>query len=308
MMRVTGEEARKLFTVPADSVHDSRLAWSPDGHRIAFASVNRSGDQYSIQSYDLSTGQVNMVLTDSKAGDFCLTQDGRIVYSRLEDPPNEKSANLWAAAIDWQTGRLHRAPRRLTNWPGSLFSSLGSSADGTRLFFIRLHYLNSVYVGELSDGGTRLRNARRFSSEQWTNWPTGWTRDSQAVFFNSDSNGRPDIYRQPMDGREAVHLTNGNGLRRDARLSPDGKWLLYFSWTSEQRGTVPRQGLLMRARSEGGPSQAIFPVNGYSGRAPNRASDQRLRGREPVVPLSFRFWCSMRVDGRHRWPDSIHCV
>jgi Tol biopolymer transport system component len=67
-------------------------------------------------------------------------------------------------------------------------------------------YQNSVCVGQLADGKTRLVNPRRFSFEQWTNWPKAWRLDSQAVFFNSDSLGRPDIFKQPIEGREVVAL------------------------------------------------------------------------------------------------------
>jgi WD40 repeat protein len=242
------------------------LAWFPDGRRIAFASASRAGDEFLIQSYDLDTGQTSVILSDPKAGDFCLTRDGRIIYSRLEVGPNEKSANLWEVGIDLRTAQIRGAPKRLTNWPGSLFSALGSTRDSRRLFFIRLHYQNSVYVGQLEENGTRLENPRRFSFEQWTNWPTGWSRDSQAVFFNSDSRSRPDIFEQPIGGRDVVPLAKGKDERRDARLSPDSKWLLYLEWPLEQGKLARGKGRLMRAGVNGGPIQAVFPVPGYSNR------------------------------------------
>ena len=263
-VKTTGDEPRKLFSISPDSVHDSRLGWFPDGRRIAFASASRAGDEYSIRSYDLSSGQTTLILSDPKAGDFCLTRDGRLIYSRLEDAPNEKSANLWELRIDLRTAQTHGVPRRLTNWPGSLFSALGSTADSSRLFFIRLHYQNSVYVGQLEDNGTRLANPRRFSFEQWTNWPTGWSSDGQTVFFNSDREEHEDIFQQPVVGREVLALATGTDERRDGRLSPDGRWLLYLSWPMQQG--KPGTGRLTRARMEGGPAQAVFPVAGYSKR------------------------------------------
>jgi len=144
-MKATGEEPRKLLSASqASSVHDRRLAWFPDGRRIAFASASRAGDEFLIQSYDLDSGKTSVILSNPKAGDFCLTRDGRIIYSRLEDGANEKSANLWEVRIDLRTAQIRGAPERLTNWPGSLFRALGSTLDSRRLFFIRLHYQNSV--------------------------------------------------------------------------------------------------------------------------------------------------------------------
>lgn len=266
IMKTTGEEPRKLLGVSADSVHDARLAWFPDGRRIAFASASRAGEAFSIQAYDLETGRTSVILSDPKGGEFCLTPDGRMIYSRLEDAPNEKSANLWEAEIDFRTAQIRGASRRLTNWPGSLFSALGSTRDGSQLFFIRLRNQNSVYVGQLADSNTRLKDPRRFSFEQWTNWPSGWTLDSQAVFFNSDSRGRPDIFQQPIGGRAVVALAQGSGERKDARLSPDGKWLLYLSWPSDNGNVVRGAGRLIRSSVDGATSQVVFPVTGYSNR------------------------------------------
>jgi hypothetical protein len=64
------------------------------------------GDAFSIQSYDLETGRTSMILSDPKAGEFCLTRDGRMIYSRLEDAPNEKSANLWEVGIDLRMAQI----------------------------------------------------------------------------------------------------------------------------------------------------------------------------------------------------------
>lgn len=204
-----------------------------------------------------------MILADPKVGAFCLIRDGRIIYSLLEDPPNEKAANLWEDGIDLRTGRVRGAPRRLTNWPGSLFSSLSGTADGSRLFFLRLHYQNSVSLGRLEENGTRLVDPRRFSFEQWTNWPTGWSRESQAVFFNSDRAGRQEVLQQPAAGRDASALVGGSDEKRDGRLSPDGRWLLYLAWPGRHGG---RNGRLMRAGVRGEPEQTVFPVSGYSRR------------------------------------------
>lgn len=288
VMKVTGEDSRKLLSIPRDSVHDSRLAWFPDGRRFAYARASRAGDEFSIRSYDLATGKSDVILSDPKAGDFCLTSDGRLIYSRLEAAPNEKSANLWESDIDLTTGRLRGAPRRLTNWPRSLFSALGSTRDSRRLFFIRLQYQNSVYIGELQAEGTQVVRPRRFSFEQWTNWPTGWSRDSEAVFFNSDSRGLPDVFKQAVDGRHVVALADSRDERRDARLSPDGKWLLYFEWPHGPAGTARGQGRLMRVRAGGGPSHNVFPVTGYTSRVRT----------DPMVSISAEghpaFRCSLQ--------------
>jgi hypothetical protein len=262
-VKIDGKNPHKLLSLPPDTIHDIPLKWFPDGRRIAFSTAGRNNNEFSIQSYDIDTGQTRVIIADPKVGTFCLTPDGRIIYSRLEDPPNEKSANLWEDGIDLSTAHVRGTPRRLTNWPGSLFASLAGTADGSRLFFLRLHYQNSVYVGRLAENGARLVDPRRFSFEQWTNWPTGWSRESTAVFFNSDRAGRQEVLQQPVAGRDASALVGGSDEKRDGRLSPDGRWLLYLAWP---RGHNGASGRLMRAGVAGEPEQTVFPVSGYSRR------------------------------------------
>lgn len=277
IMKANGEEPRKVLSVPLESAHDARLAWFPDGRRIAIASANRVGDEFTITSYDLDSMRSSVILSDPKGGDFSLARDGRIIYTRLESAPNDKSANLWEVRLDTRTGRILSSPRRLTQWAGFLFGSLGSSADGRRLFFIRLQYRNNVYVGDLEENGARLTSPRRFSFEQWTNWPTGWTRDSQAVFFNSDRDGKTNIFQQPIGGAGSVDaLVRSEDEKMDARSSADGRWILYLAWPRIQGKVQTSGGRLMRTGVRGQPAQMVFPVAGY-------ASHLRL---DPLVSIS----------------------
>ncbi len=271
IMNATGEDQRKLLAAPLDGAHDARLAWFPDGRRIAY-STNSS--DFSIENYDLSTGHRTVMLTDRKGGEFCLTADGRLIYTRLEDPPNEKSSNLWEVGYDTRSGQIRGSPVKLTNWSGFLFSSVGTSADGSRIFFLRLHYQNNVYVGELVDNGTRLTDAKRFSFEQWASWPTGWTRDGLDVFFNSDRDGQPAIFRQSITARDAVRLAQDEVEQRDARISPDGQSLLFLEGSPNQKSDM--RGHLIRAGLDGGQKMVLFSVYGHS-------SPKRI---DPLVSVS----------------------
>jgi Tol biopolymer transport system component len=290
IMKVKGDNARKLFNVAADTIHDSPLAWFPDGKHIALATTSRTRNDFSIRSYDTATGETGTILSDPRGGPFCLTTDGRMIYSRLEDSPNGRSANLWEVPLDLQNARVRGMSRRLTNWPGSLFDSLESAAGGRRLFFVRLHYQDSVYVGRLEEDGARLAGPRRFSFEQWESWPTGWNIGSQAIFFNSDRFGRRDIFQQSLGAGDPGTLADGPGERRDARLSPDGKWLLYLAWPPQSAGALGN-GKLIRVGIHGEAAQTVFPVSGYS---------TRMRS-DPLIPISAEghpaFRCSSATQG-----------
>lgn len=116
----------------------------------------------------------------------------------------------------------------MITWPSSNLQLLSATADGSRLVFLKSSYQSQVYVGELEDGGTRLKLPPRVLTHgEAIHRPTGWTPDSKAVLFFSDLNGSWDIYKQALDKDEPELLISGPGFKLDPRLSPDDKWILY---------------------------------------------------------------------------------
>ncbi len=269
-VNASGEGARRIVDAPIGYKLSEGIAWSPDGRRIAYG--KRKPDEFSIESYDLGTGQNSVILSDPKGGSFCWTRDGRFVYARHEDPPNETSANLWETRVDSRTARTRGTPRRLTNWGGYLFDVLSTGAGGARLSFARKRFRSIVYVAELEDGGARLRRPRRLTFDEWINWPTGWSQDSRSVLFTSDRGGRLDIFRQNVEAPVPLAIVNGGEERRDARFSPDGRSILYMTSASTRGQSQSAEGRLMRVAIGGGASQPVLVVSGYP--APTQVSSE----------------------------------
>ncbi|MEK7406164.1 MAG: hypothetical protein AAB225_13750 [Acidobacteriota bacterium] len=292
-----GREPRQLLAARPGYYFIEALAWSPDGRRIAFGRRSQAGDEFAIESLDLNTGRTAVILSDPKAGTFgafCWARDGRIIYARLEDPPNEKDSNLWDISVDPRTGQVRGQPRRLTNWGGFLFGSLAVSADGKRLFSVGMRYRSDVYLAALEGSGARFTTPRRLTFEEWINRPTGWTRDSQAVLFYSDRNGDLDIFQQGVNTRQAQAIVRGPEDKRDPRPSPDGRWILYLAWPKEGGQVRTGEGRLMRVAVGGGPPETVLRVAGYPGpaRVEPEGSSPALtvtghpRFRCPAVPQS----------------------
>ncbi|MDE3168040.1 MAG: PD40 domain-containing protein [Acidobacteriota bacterium] len=261
MVNASGEGAHQIVGVPPG--HQEGFAWSPDSRRVAYS--RRKRGEFSIESYDLDSGQTNVILSDPKAGSFCWTPDGRIIYTRQEEPPNETSANLWDIRVDARSARVRGKPRRLTNWGGYLFDVLSAGAGGSRLSFVRKRFRSTVYVGDLKAGGARLNTPRRLTFDEWINWPTAWSQDGRSLLFTSDRGGRLDIFRQNVESPVPLAIVDGEEERRDARFSPDGRWILYLA-----RSGSEGQGRLMRVAVAGGPPQPVFAVAGYP--APSRVA------------------------------------
>jgi hypothetical protein len=102
---------------------------------------------------------------------------------------------------------------------------------------------------------------RRFaSSEGWDN-PLDWTGDSKEVIFASNRNGHFGIFRQSLDGDAAKPIVSGPKDVQDARVSPDGTWLLYADSTQlSSTGSLQ----VMRIPLAGGPPQWVLTARSFS--------------------------------------------
>jgi Tol biopolymer transport system component len=294
-MNADGQASRRLSVAPPGYVFTEALAWSPDGRSVVYGQRSHAGDAFALESLDLNTGRTTLILSDPGVGGFCWARDGRIIYARQEGPPNETSANLWEVSIDTRTAQVRSKPRRLTNWGGFLFGSLHISADGRRLSFVRQRFRRHIYVGNLEASGAWLtlpRVPRRLTFDEWINWPSGWTRDSKAILFFSDRNGDLDIFQQGMEDRGAHPVVTGKDEKRDPRLSPDGRWLLYLAWPKIGEQIRVGEGRLMRVAPGGGLPEPVSRVAGYpgpvriepSGTRPSFAGTGHPRFRCPSVP------------------------
>ncbi len=262
-----GGEPRRLVTAPPGYSFEEALAWSPDGRRIAYLKRNEPGDSFAIESHDLATGRNAVILADPRVRYFCWARDGRVIYARMEGPPLETSSNLWELRTDPRTARARGRSRRLTHWAGFQLAHLDISRDERRLALTRSHSNSDLYLGEFDSRGAGLRKPRRLTFDERVDWPAGWTRDSQAVLFYSDRNGEVDIFRQSVTAREAQSLVSGPEDKRDARESPDGRWILYLAWSKAGGQVRTGEGCLKRIPVSGGQPEVVFRVAGYPGPA-----------------------------------------
>ncbi len=265
-MGTNGEDARKLFA-PEKGYSFERIAWSPDGQRLADMRVHRGHDEVLIESRELKGGQATVIISDPRLKNFCWAPNGHIFYARLENL-KEASANVWEVAIDPATAKPSSEPRRLTNWAGFTLWDLSATADGKRISFVRKMDQSDVYVGVLEGNGSRLNALRRLTLDDRMDWPGGWVRESNAILFFSDRGGSFDIFKQGVHDRTAEEIAAGpSEEKRAPQLSPDGKWVLYLAWPNAPSDQPPPSGRLMRVPVSGGAPEAVIEVKGYPGSA-----------------------------------------
>jgi serine/threonine protein kinase len=228
--------------------------WSPDGKRLGYLRTQRKSDAFlaSIETFDLKTASRTVVLSaDRSLMDFCWLPEGRIVYARLEPPV----ASLWQIGIDIRVGKPLGKPDRIIQSAGAraIFVGLSATADGKRLVIINQTHQGQVYLGELAEGGTRMKVPRRLTNDEAIDYPSAWTGDSKTVLFWSSRNGKNGIYKQGINQETSEPVYTGTRDAVDAHLSSDGAWILYA-----EPSTTSAPDRLMRVPVSGGVPQFVL--------------------------------------------------
>ncbi len=180
------------------------LAWSPDGHMLAFGSHARRGprDVYVLRAD--GTGLLN--LTPGPGGGEALSwsPDGRkIAFRSLRDGKGE----FYVVNVDG-TGL-----RRLTRTPkgGAAPSSAAWSPDGQKILFVRWGFVQGTDTGEIfvmNADGSRQRNLTRNPAPDTE--PV-WSPDGRKILFVSKRDGYGEIYVMNADGSGQRNLTRLRG-------------------------------------------------------------------------------------------------
>jgi serine/threonine protein kinase/Tol biopolymer transport system component len=263
IMKSDGDQAQKLFEANGlDNVAGAE--WSPDGQRLSYNYFHQMRDkgEFWLQSRDLKGGPAVTVLADVvNVEDWSWLPDGRILYSfsKAEPGPPGETCNFWTVRMDPRTGKPREKPKRLTNWAGFCVDSSSPTADSKRLAFRRRTWQGYVDVADLEANGTRISNRRRLTQNEGRNYPASWTADSKAVVFGGYRDGQWKIFKQFLDGDVAEPIvTTAKGMfGAEARVSPDGAWVLYLAPSLED-ATAFAAVRLMRAPINGGLPELVL--------------------------------------------------
>ena len=250
-MDTSGENARKLFS--KEGLHFDQPAWYAGRRRILYLAEGgdaTSGPVGSLESLDLETGQSLTVC--KPCADFGVLPDGRLIYVAND------LVSLWEVPIDARTARPTGDPRQITEPHGYSYLHPTVSADGKRLVVLQHDtgvargFGAVIFVADLEDDGRRLNNARRLTLGG-SDYTHAWTPDSQAVVFESQRNGRFNIFRQRLDQRVRYRAVHDTHWRREAARTFDLR---------ERRSRCLRPG------GDGRRGRVIPPADGVTDRDP----------------------------------------
>jgi Tol biopolymer transport system component len=240
------------------------FSWSPNGRRFAYIRSPFFSTDAWLESRDLHGQNVTTVLEDGRlfsssthAG-LCWLPDGRLIFSRQEDPPNSPDSNLWAIKADPDTGRTKGKPYRLTHFNDFVWTNLSVSRDGKRLIALKTRLVSSIYMGEFNAEGTRLRFIHRLTTDNWSYSIGGWTPVSDAVLLHGRHLGQYQIYKQTLDKQAPEALFSSTKNYFWPEYSPDKSWILF--WSSET-DTLHQPLHLMRLARNGGTPEVVLTAS-----------------------------------------------
>jgi serine/threonine protein kinase len=261
LMGSDGENARKLYE--ADGISSiGGLYWFPHGQRVWYGAFDKSG--FSLLTRELSGGPVTTIPhpPEMTSWDVTLLPDSRLLYVVGETGAAGFSCNYWVLPLDERTGAPTDKPKRLTNWAGVCPIGTSMTADGKKLAFLNWGQGRvPMDVADLEGNGTRIANQRRFAPSVGWDKPLDWTADGKEVIFASNRNGHYAIFKQSLDSDTAEPLVTGTYDDVDARVSPDGAWLIYSAVTPQDPLASTR---VMRVPLAGGPSQLVLIASVYN--------------------------------------------
>jgi Tol biopolymer transport system component len=86
-----------------------------------------------------------------------------------------------------------------------------------------------VYEGDLQQNGKSLSRVRRLTfGKGRDDFPRAWTADSKAIFFDSNRNGKWEIFKHSLDQVSDEPYWQASNDAFSPRMSADQRSLLYL--------------------------------------------------------------------------------
>ena len=217
-------------------------------------------EESDLASYNTAGRTWTTRVKDLRFDSGVFVDDGEFFFLREDVDRKSEAFNLWSLQTDKETGNLVSPARQLSHLNGAILSQLTASQDGSKLFVVRTESSTQTEVADWQNSHTpSLRNLRRLTLDQTSSYPHAWTPDSRSVIFESDRNGRLEVFGQNLTRKEADLLVTTPGDVYMPVVTPDGQWLLmmYRNRLNAGQPDNPLLHRLLRAPISGGPAVEV---------------------------------------------------
>jgi Tol biopolymer transport system component len=285
VMNADGTDDHKLVENTTSSTSSGRsIAWSPDGSGIYYTKeeIVRNTDAYNdIYFFDMKQKKEIRVTSGLRARDPSPSPDGKkllFVINRLgktrlalADVPKDPGVPIREKDLAWLSDEgpyQYETPRY--------------SPDGTM-----------IVVGVWQPGGFKDiwlldssgRKIEELMHDRAIDSNAVWSADSRIIFFSSDRTGIFNLYAYELSTKKLYQVTNVLGGAFTPAASPDGKMLLFASYSSKgyDLHVCPLQP---SSWAPAGPFKDPYPVVTYL----DKPVATKTSSYNPLPTLGPRFW------------------
>ena len=225
---VGSSDVRPLTTDPAD---DTNPVWSPDGKEIAFLRDHPGGgtNVYPSSRRVGERKRSDVRIAGGPSARIAWSPDQRWIVGRLDSAEDLARNGSWALyLIPLGSG----TPRRLTDAKApDIDLSPTFSPDGRRLAYVACTNFSGrncrVSVLELGADHTPAGSPRTLADAR-QNRSIAWSRDGASVVYDTNTRGRWELWRTPVDGvGEPERLEMAGDYSRHPAIAPAGDRLAF---------------------------------------------------------------------------------
>jgi Tol biopolymer transport system component len=242
-----GGVPRKLSVTPdrAELSANYRLALSPDGKQVAFASMQRETGDFHLEMVPVQGGPARR-LTESAGSEPAYSPNGRLIAyvapqhypiaGNNKDRLNRQTGGVWVVPEQGGTPVLVADVKSQASYPVW-------SPDGAMIAFTAA---GGVWVVPVSPGGNPTAAPVKFVPPRSLGYPVlGWTADNK-IGLLLHSPRYVAVYTVPASGGQAAQVTP-EGVWYSPKWAPDGKTLFL----------TDAEGQIFSAPAEGGKISSI---------------------------------------------------
>lgn len=176
-----------------------RIAWSPDGTKIAFTSWSQFGPNADIMVMDADTGSNIVNLTNDPSYDYLpsWSPDGtKIIFT------SNRSGNLDVFVMNADGSNQ----QNITNYFANDYYP-SWSPDGSKIVFVSSGRGGTFDNDEICVMNADGSNVVNLTVNQVADLMPAWSPDGTKIVFNSDRNGNRDLYSMNADGSNETRVT-----------------------------------------------------------------------------------------------------
>src|SRR5262249_55485711 len=221
-----GSNVHALAAAPApDQFQPEGPSWSPDGRTILIAATSsRRGGPAVVYAVDAASGKTQTVGKPwGYDHDVAWLPDGRAFLLTAIDFSGMSTPQIWR--VTYPAGERTPVTNDLNGYVG-----VSVSADGRSLATVQTVTVTSVYVADGAD-----HEPRKISGGPNRAEGTGgvaFMPDGRIV-FTSTASGLTQLWISDADGGNARQVTSLPGPALTPRVSADGAWIYFTSYTLE---------------------------------------------------------------------------